>query len=190
MRRYSFTIIHGQSSPSHGLLIIMLTKRTILFTLAIIFLIGFVVVVIVKKRAPVVVPTNAVVLLPSGEPYVPSSFQPFNPYPDDARFSIGTPTGSVSVRNFYPDAIDQEENSLVLYQREAYFIVYDMQNNGFWINISADIFDEERAKAEARLMTILDINQTEACRLDITVASTYTADPVLYRSPRKPSFCF
>ncbi len=166
-----------------------LNRKKILIALALFFVVGLLIVVIIKKRSPVVVPSSQNPSSTQNNPAL-AVFQPFNPYPSDDRITIATEYGSVSVHNFYPDAIDQEETSLVLFKREGYTAVYDLLTSDFWIGVTGDRFDEERVKAESRLLTLLDISQTDACRLDVMVGTLYTTDPALRRAPRRLSFCF
>jgi hypothetical protein len=169
----------------------MLNRRIIFIVLAVLLVIGLVVVIIIKKRAPVLVPSqNAVNQGQASSTTQLPVVDQINPFPNEDRFDIGTPFGTISIKNIYPMVIDDNEGTLTLYEREGFYIAYEAASSRFDVSIKGNKFDEERPIAEQRFLNLLDISQTDACKLTVFVETQYNPDPALYRAPQKLSFCF
>jgi hypothetical protein len=107
------------------------------------------------------------------------------------------PKGTVSVKNFYasnPTVI--HGGSVVLKQTDNYLLLYDPnddipdnQTGRFWVQIAGSPFERWRQLAEKDLLTILGINQSDACKLDVVVGVVYSRGNPLNGKSFPLSFC-
>lgn len=105
---------------------------------------------------------------------------------DAETIVLGTPSGSVEVRNFYRTGARDEGGSIVIARSDTYFISYDTFSSSFWIAIFGSDFDTIRKLAESVFLANLQISQADACRLDVSV-TPYEA--TAERSDKSLSFC-
>lgn len=90
------------------------------------------------------------------------------------RFIIG----DVSTKNFYKIALKSNSNGdLLIEETDDYHLVYFPGGSYFLINILSPNYNQARERAENRLIEILGINEVEACRLRITVATPLSINP-------------
>lgn len=150
-------------------------------------------------RAPVVVPQggNAESGTAENEVLSPAASAPeWQPDPETAAgfpkgetIAIGTPSGSVVVKNFYPRIVGGEEESVVILKTPSYFVSYDTFDSSFWIALTAKPFSEARVLAEKDFLAMLGIGQDDACRLEVKVGVPYRADPSQAGKSTGLSFC-
>ncbi|MDR3378605.1 MAG: hypothetical protein P4M10_07965 [Verrucomicrobiae bacterium] len=88
--------------------------------------------------------------------------------PSSTTITIGTPSGLVTVNNFYKTALGAEEQFVVLAQGQDYEITYNVNTSSFYINVLQTPFDAGRAAGEAGLLQILGVTRADACKLDVT----------------------
>jgi hypothetical protein len=101
--------------------------------------------------------------------------------PTGTLLTIGTPQGSVTVNNFYlsnPPVTDGGE-TVILASTTEYLITYDTSNSSFWIGIDPAQFDAMRPGAEQALLSLLNVSSTDACKLDVSEGTFYTATSTL-----------
>ena len=160
-----------------------------IFTIAslTVFIIGLLVWFLGRGAAPAVPSTDPVVTGASEDEGL------IRELPEDApkgpTLDIGTSGGSVRVKNFYLTALGIEEgHEVVLKDSPAYTISYLRRESNFWIILNSAPVASSRAAAEKDLLAVLDIPQTTACRLAVTVVVPTTVDP---NAPPKSrlSFC-
>jgi len=110
-------------------------------------------------------------------------------FPKGETLTIGTPSGSVTVKNFYPRIVGGEENTVVILEKPTHFISYDTMDSSFWVAVAAKPFLENRAMAERDFLEVLGISQGNACRLNVVVGIPYGIDPSLNGRQFNLSFC-
>jgi len=102
---------------------------------------------------------------PKSDGGIPAA-QAFHDAPQGSTFTVQSSAGSVTVRNFYLDNPTVVEGGiLVLKKTSDYVITYSRPDAVFDIEIIGMPFDVIRPAAEADLLSILNVNQTDACRL-------------------------
>lgn len=128
---------------------------------------------------PAVTPTGRLNILPVSLQNIPQS----------PTVVLGTKNGSVEVRNFYKDATGQEGDTLLLGDAANYRIVYNTRDSSFWIFIVGKPVDAARKNAEADFLKMLNINQNNACAIDVTLSVSAYADVSLAGKSLPLSFC-
>ncbi|MEX2008369.1 MAG: hypothetical protein WD850_02700 [Candidatus Spechtbacterales bacterium] len=73
--------------------------------------------------------------------------------------------------------------------RVGYKILYFQETKRFQITITDPPFDEFRQAAEQDFLRVLDINEQQACRLDVTIRTPLYANPNLAGQVFFLSFC-
>jgi hypothetical protein len=115
-------------------------------------------------------------------------------YPDaptGTTFTIGTPSGTVQVKNFYTAANTQlsDDGVLVIAQTSDYLISYDPTNSSFWVGISGTPFATVRPEAEAAFLSALGVSKSDACKLSVSVGVPYAAGNSMDGQSSPLSFC-
>ena len=155
-------------------------KKTLLFGIIILVLLGILFYVFISKRGgsptatqpPPGASAHGTIHIPSGDTIV-----------------IGTPQGSVTMKNFYKAVLDTEEGFAILRDRSDYQIAYDTNTSRFSIAVLGAPFDEARKKAEADFLSILGITKNDACRLAVSVVSSARNSEVQAEKNMGLSFC-
>jgi len=88
--------------------------------------------------------------------------------PTSTTITLGTPHGSVTMKNFYLSSAGAEENFIVLAQDDAYQITYDPTTNSFYLSVQQAPYDTVRIQAETDFLERLGITKTDACKLNVT----------------------
>lgn len=116
---------------------------------------------------------------------------PFSPngIPPGNTVSIGTPEGIVIVSNFYKTAIGTDGRALVLRKTSGYEIIYNAEESAFGIYVLASPVASEEATAEQNLLSVLDISQQDACKLNVTWGVSPSVDPSRAGATYGLSFC-
>jgi hypothetical protein len=92
------------------------------------------------------------------------------PIPQGATFSIQTPSGIVTVNNFYQgQTIDQNEPGVFIVSTSTYSILYLRADSSFEIDLGPTASASDRTAAETAFVAALGINQSQACDLSVTV---------------------
>jgi hypothetical protein len=107
--------------------------------------------------------------------------------PQGDSFVLGTPNGSVTLKNFYklPVVIDGE--FLILENSNDYQITFDTVNSQFFIYASSSPLGAARAKGESAFLAMLGLSESDACKLN--VAEGYPAGMPLAGLRATLSFC-
>lgn len=110
--------------------------------------------------------------------------------PKGPTLTLGTPRGSVVVKNFYllDPKIDSDGNAL-LAVTPNYFISYDTGNGSFWIAITSQPFSAWQVTAEAGFLGLLGITQKDACKLSVSEGIPYDTSNALSGRSFPLSFC-
>jgi hypothetical protein len=110
--------------------------------------------------------------------------------PQGTSFTIGTPSGSVQVNNFYAanPPFDGDGN-LIIVSAADYYIDYTPSNSSFWLAVSGGSFNTVRPEVEAAFLNVLGINQTDACKLNVSEGVTYSSGDPLDGQSFPLSFC-
>lgn len=98
---------------------------------------------------------------------------------------------SIKMNDFYKIALSESELGTVkIFETTDYQILfYPKFKNEFNINIKEDKFNQLRTEGENKLLSILGITKLEACWLNITVETTYSASTNTGGKKIRPSFC-
>ena len=112
-------------------------------------------------------------------------------YPTGDTFQIGTPSGAVTVNNFYkhPVEISSDRTSVLVAKSGAYLIGYYTPNSAFIIAIMATPVPEMQTEAEAVFLSTLGISKGDACKLNVNVGVPYRVDPSYAGENLPLSFC-
>jgi hypothetical protein len=87
--------------------------------------------------------------------------------PTSTMLTLGTPYGSVKMKNFYLSSLGAEEQFIVLAQNGNYEITYDPAANQFYIYVVQMPYDANRVQAESDLLSRLGIGKADACKLTV-----------------------
>ena len=87
--------------------------------------------------------------------------------PQGDFFAMGTPKGSVTIKNFYKTPLTPYEEFLILSDTNDYQITYNTLTHQFFIYASSSPFDISRQKGEAALLYILGTSKQDTCKLDV-----------------------
>lgn len=124
-----------------------------------------------------------------------NSAQPFDipaqtsGFPTGATIAIGTPHGTVTVKNFYQTVTQSEEAYLIFANMPDYQLLYNPNNGSFIVSINAGPFQKTQPEAEAAFLAALGIGKTDACKLSVTVGLAANVDPNLAGQALPLSFC-
>jgi hypothetical protein len=88
------------------------------------------------------------------------------PDPIGSTIDIGTSRGIVTVKNFFPAAIEKTDDFVVITSSDKYDILYFRGASTFLISLSATPITENKLEAERELLSILGIDETQACKLN------------------------
>ncbi len=174
-------------------------KATIILLSGVLFLILIVILLFIKGR---VMPTAPSIPFPSSSPQSSSSGSSFNPssptptppplptqIPVDTTGATITLSG-VTMNNFIntsPQVDSEGDRSLA--NTQGYSIVYLAPFNKFLISITSSPFGTYRQQAEQALLSLLNISQTDACKLSVKIATSSTINPDQAGTSYPLSFC-
>ncbi len=110
--------------------------------------------------------------------------------PSGETLSLGTPKGTITVKNFYKNAVSIDEEIDVLLRTTAqYTISYSRVDSSFQIVVLAAPVAVNQKSAEADLLSLLGVNQSSACSLKISVIIPLPIDANLGGRIYPLSFC-
>lgn len=110
--------------------------------------------------------------------------------PSGPTLAIGTPYGSVSVKNFYatsPGVVD--EGNVVVAEGDGYTITYDPLRSSFSILVATGSFNEGRPAAEAAFLSALGVSENDACKLSVSETVPYDSSNPSSGRAYPLSFC-
>ncbi len=112
-------------------------------------------------------------------------------FPTSTTVLIGTPKGSVEVRNFYKDFVSRsyDKTSITVAATTSYSISYYAPDGSFSISIDRPPFVAVRAAAETAFITNLGISRSDACKLKVSVGTSLSVDPNYAGKNLGLSFC-
>jgi hypothetical protein len=87
--------------------------------------------------------------------------------PQGDTFVLGTPSGSVTLKNFYKLPLVIDEEFLILENTDDYQITYDTEANQFFIYASSSPLSAARAAGETAFLAMLGISRDDACKLNV-----------------------
>jgi hypothetical protein len=106
-------------------------------------------------------------------------------------FSIPTPQGAVTIKNFYQSAtlVTASGSEVLVTRTPGYDISYYQPDNSFVISISQKPVMATRAQAEAAFLQQLGISQADACKLKVMVSVPVSVDEQYAGTNLGLSFC-
>lgn len=123
----------------------------------------------------------------SPSPSPVSSQKTKTPLPSGKTLSIK----NIKVKNFY-----QKENvslgklgEALFVDKQAYKITYYPDDQAFLITVLASPFETIRQAAEEEFLASLEINQAQACKLDVFITTPYSVNPNYAGQNHRLSFC-
>jgi hypothetical protein len=102
------------------------------------------------------------------------------PVPPGDTIAIGTPHGTVTVKNFYKTITASEEEYLIFQKTAAYEYLYDPNNGSFVISIIAGSLMVVEPQAETGFLSALSVSKTDACKLNVIVGIGSSALPLSF----------
>ena len=113
--------------------------------------------------------------------------------PDSPSIVIPTsPSNGIEVNNFIKTAEKVEKYRVGLVDSANYGIAYSLPDSTFYITISAADFKEFQAlrkEAEQQFLSKLNINQQQACQLQVQINTLPTDEPEVDSKNFPLSFC-
>lgn len=110
--------------------------------------------------------------------------------PAGDSIAIGTASGTVTVKNFYKNAIGIIEGSeVVLAKTGNYEIDYSRADSSFTIMIIKGSVAVAQADAETAMLGMLGVSRADACRLAVSVIVPVSVDAQLGGRSYRSSFC-
>jgi hypothetical protein len=88
--------------------------------------------------------------------------------PTSTTITMGGPRGTVTMDNFYAKALGADDQFIVMAQNANYEITYDTNTNNFYLTITQAPFDANRIQAESGFLSLLNIDQSDACKLSVS----------------------
>ena len=157
-------------------------KTLILFSIAIVVILAVTLIFVFGRKTE---PAPGNEPIPGGLPSVATTT-----IPQGELLVIGTPAGSVSVKNFYKNPVEvNSERDALIERTEQYDIVYLAGDSSFLITISRQPFDAARQAAEDDFLKTLQITKEEACRLNVALRVPRFVDENLAGKDFGLSFC-
>lgn len=112
------------------------------------------------------------------------------PSPTEDTLDIQTPSGSVTVKNFYKDPeVKTFYYGAVLAETPSYRAFYGRDYGYFVITITNDPVAKAQQEAEEMLLKRLNITASDACKLDVRIAVLPSVDPDYQKKNYAPTFC-
>jgi hypothetical protein len=115
--------------------------------------------------------------------------QPTVSWPTGDTIDIGTPLGTVTVKNVYNTILGWEDAYLIFQQTSTYELLYDTVDSSFVVSINKGPLATTRPEAEAALLSSLGISQADACKLSVIVGVDPSVDSSLAGEALPLSFC-
>ncbi len=110
--------------------------------------------------------------------------------PQEPTIQIPTPSGSVTVSNFYRNPVEvNSERDALIRKAEEYNILYFAADGSFLIRVAQAPFETSRRMGEEELIRILGIAREEACRLNVSVTVPVSIDAAYGGKVYDLSFC-
>lgn len=112
------------------------------------------------------------------------------PSPIEDTLDIQTPSGSITVKNFYKDPeVKTFYYGAVLGETSLYRAFYSRDYGYFVITITSDPIAKAQQEGEEMLLKRLDITASDACKLDVRIAVLPSVDPDYEKKNYAPTFC-
>ncbi len=109
---------------------------------------------------------------------IPVSPPPRRNPPTGETFNIQTDQGSVTVKNFYQDhPIDPNGRGVTIVDNADYNIYYNIDFGSFTITLNRQPLETNRHAAEQNLLQALDVQPTDACKLNVHLNILNGVDP-------------
>lgn len=110
--------------------------------------------------------------------------------PQGPTLTLGTSKGSVELKNFYlSNPPVDPDGTMTIASTNDYYITYDIPTSQFGIIISGASFNTVRPEVEAAFMSLLGVDQNDACKLDVVEGVPYSPDDPLSGKSFPLSFC-
>jgi hypothetical protein len=103
--------------------------------------------------------------------------------------SIGTPQGTVTVNNFRKTVLAEDEEYVTFANAAGYQLIYDTDTSAFVVDVTAGPLTTTRPAAEAALLNVLGVSESDACKLAVTVGVEPSVDPTYANQALRLSFC-
>lgn len=112
--------------------------------------------------------------------------------PTNSSLSIPTASGPVIVSNFLQQHDAVEQGYTVFFQTPTYALGYDGPSRQFLIHtyaLNLAEFQKITREAENKLLSLLNINPAEACKLNVTITNFRADDETISYKSFPLSFC-
>ncbi len=111
--------------------------------------------------------------------------------PTGNMFTLGTPSGNVTVNNFYniAQSVSTDHTSILIVQTSTYNITYYIPDSSFNLLITTAPFLAARQEAETELLQILGVSRGDACKLSVRESTMPGVDAAYSGSGYGLSFC-
>ena len=97
---------------------------------------------------------------------------------------------NTEIKNVYKNAIDiNDVGDVVFSETDSSQLVYHPKDNFFLISILDSPFESARLAAEQQFLQSLEISESEACKLNVSVTTPRFANPEEAGRNYKLSFC-
>ena len=102
---------------------------------------------------------------------------------------IQTSQGPINVQDYTQHPVQVTNDAIVIEQTNDYQILNFKADNSFLITLLAEPIGQSRTTAENAFLKDLNITQTQACELNVSVKTTEAVDPVYSGHELGMSFC-
>ena len=110
--------------------------------------------------------------------------------PTNSQNSSTITISGVKMKDFYKsDPKVNERGDVTLADEEGFDILYFSKENSFLISILGSPFESVRIDGEREFLNLLNINETEACKLDVAITTPLFANRNEAGKIYKLSFC-
>lgn len=115
--------------------------------------------------------------------------KPNNADQNPAGIPISTPAGEVKVKDFTKTAVESTKDSMLAEKNQGFNIVYFKQDQAFAITLLTEPLAQNRDLAEQAFIKMLNISETDACRLKVSLSIPYDVSAQLSGTDYGLSFC-
>ena len=88
-----------------------------------------------------------------------------------------TTISSVKVKSFIPNPVSTSSDQSILFQSSNFDLIYFIKEQKFQIDLLALPLTTTREQAQQELLDYLQISQSDACKLNVLVKTSYSISP-------------
>lgn len=109
--------------------------------------------------------------------------------PVENTFILEGKTGQVQSKDFSSSVLEKSGDTWVLANNENFSIVYYEKDQSFTVNLLSKPLSEARSKAEDRLLSLLNLDFAQGCKLNLSVFVPFEVDENYSGQDFGLSFC-